>query len=56
MKTEDSIPTGEIIEMTRRFSNAFVMAGYRPKENSDNPLEALLFDAMALIHRLEAEV
>lgn len=39
----------ELIRMNRRFANAFIASGYKPKQDSDNPGEALLFDALSLL-------
>jgi hypothetical protein len=44
----------EFAEALRKCSNAFVMSGYRPKQDSANPCESLLFDAMSMLARWDA--
>ena len=44
----------EELALIRKLASFIVQSGYRPKQDSNNPLEAVLFEALALIKRKEA--
>lgn len=54
-KQEDGykVSTVEAMSLIRKMANIFVMSGHRPKANSDNPLESVLFEALSLIAQWE---
>lgn len=53
-KQPEPITVNECMDTLRKCGNAFVMSGYRPKPDSDNPCEALLHETMSLLARWDS--